>query len=1028
MKIGIEEIKKIVNSDVIQSNVEEYLSRRHSCDEGEWSEEYKWDILPRVSQEFFSSKIDKENIVSKIQILKDYNPSSGAFVHWSNLDDLQIIAEKNPQNVASLLMKLFEGKDNVSEAIDKFRIEARKIKSDANLGTPLFGYLFSVIDPGKYSIYKDSTFMAVKDLIDKRKEWSSMSIGEKYQTFNDLCNEMGRNLRPGLKEITVKNILINQGITALDGQDFFYVGIEDAYEDDDILFDDLTRFLQQARTNDLTYSEYNNEYSQCVVKVGFGQGTPAHVPWMGFYDDRADHFSVNFLFYKKKDLLILSYGVGEDHPPEDGIGWKFDEMPQTIESYFQENYNEEPARYGSSLVYKTYDVKDVEKLEKDTMLEDLDFAIKQFKDQLENSGDIHSWLMSAGHNNDEWQNFVENDIIAIGWDDLGELTQYKNKNKIKKELGRKFPDRGANQTNNALACYQFTFEMKKGDQVFVKDGLHEFVGYGVIESDYEFDNDRKNYKHIRKVKWIKRGRWEYKKNDIKQFTLKTLTNITKYPDYVKNILDLINNNAAKNTMTKISKNTILYGPPGTGKTYQTVNKALEIIDGSTDGDRNALKEHFAQYQDDGQIEFVTFHQSYGYEEFVEGIKAGTTDADTIAYNLEDGVFKKISTEALFDCLEFKSFEEDLNFAELYDILVEKITKEGTAQLRSKDDKIIEIREVSKRDTLHCYHGESDVRHSVGKERLKKLYDQYNILNDLNELSGFHKKFTEIIGGANQTVYWTVLHKILEYKEEMSKENDSPIAEREVVEYGKKKELIMALKEKKFRDASKNYVLVIDEINRGNISKIFGELITLIEESKRTGESDETIVRLPYSGEQFTVPSNLYIVGTMNTADRSIALLDTALRRRFDFEEMMPVYDIISDDVEGIDVRQFLQKMNERIEMIFDRDHVIGHAYFLNVDSKDKLDHVMRNKIIPLLQEYFYDDWDKIQKVLGDYEGQNKILGDDSEIEDEDRFITSTAYDTSVLGFDDEEVDESEKRYEINDDFTVQAYMKLYGGK
>lgn len=168
---------------------------------------------------------------------------------------------------------------------------------------------------------------------------------------------------------------------------------------------------------------------------------------------------------------------------------------------------------------------------------------------------------------------------------------------------------------------------------------------------------------------------------------------------------------------------------------------------------------------------------------------------------------------------------------------------------------------------------------------------------------------------------------------------------------------------------------------------------------------------------------------MNTADRSIALLDTALRRRFDFEEMMPIYDIISDDVDGINVRNFLRKINERIEMIFDRDHVIGHAYFIDIQSKEELDHAMRNKIIPLLQEYFYDDWDKIQKILGDYVEQRKALGDGIEIKDENRFIISSKYDhQSVLGFSDDDMDEDGKRYRINDNFTAQVYKKLYDGK
>ena len=167
----------------------------------------------------------------------------------------------------------------------------------------------------------------------------------------------------------------------------------------------------------------------------------------------------------------------------------------------------------------------------------------------------------------------------------------------------------------------------------------------------------------------------------------------------------------------------------------------------------------------------------------------------------------------------------------------------------------------------------------------------------------------------------------------------------------------------------NFVFIIDEINRGNISKIFGELITLIESPKRLGQEEGMKIRLPYSRQLFGVPDNVYIIGTMNTADRSIATIDTALRRRFLFREMLPVPKVLSDiSVEGLSISDLLTRLNKRIAVLYDREHTIGHAYFMPLKASptiDTLAEIFANNIIPLLQEYFYEDYEKIRLVLGD---------------------------------------------------------------
>ena len=286
-------------------------------------------------------------------------------------------------------------------------------------------------------------------------------------------------------------------------------------------------------------------------------------------------------------------------------------------------------------------------------------------------------------------------------------------------------------------------------------------------------------------------------------------------------------------------NQILYGPPGTGKTYETVTAALKIIDGEPPKDRDEAKARFDKLREEKRIEFVTFHQSYAYEDFIEGIRPKVDDDKSLSYELRDGIFKEIAQRAS----------------------------------RNKDE---------------------------------------------------------------------------------------------------------------------HYVLIIDEINRGNIAKIFGELITLIEPSKREGKEDATKARLPYSRDMFGVPDNLYLIGTMNTADRGIALLDTALRRRFEFVERMPNARRLANDVEGVDCQALLQVINQRVVELLDRDHQIGHTYLMKVKTIDALASAFRNRIVPLLQEYFYDDREKLGSVL---KGSGFIDKDTLEVlaEDDSQWLLAKSY-------------------------------------
>ena len=329
-------------------------------------------------------------------------------------------------------------------------------------------------------------------------------------------------------------------------------------------------------------------------------------------------------------------------------------------------------------------------------------------------------------------------------------------------------------------------------------------------------------------------------------------------------------------------NTILYGPPGTGKTYKTFRRCVEICDGQENcpDENDKIRIRYKELVKEERIEFVTFHQSYGYEEFVEGLRPDTGSA-------EEG-------------------------------------EEARAGFR-----LVATPGVLKRIAKRARGASGSTGHAEASANAKP------------------------------------------------------------------------------------HVLVIDEINRANVSKVMGELITLLEEDKREGAENEVSVTLPHSRKPFTLPENLYILGTMNTADRSIALLDTALRRRFEFEELAPDPDLLSDAAKatGIDLPAVLRAINRRLEYLIDRDHLIGHAWLMGARTKEDVDRIMRHKIIPLIAEYFYDDWQKVQAVLG---GTDDFVQGESLVR------------PPGLG-DDTDAGEDRRRWTVQKEFAEGAYGRLISG-
>ncbi|BEG57342.1 hypothetical protein NHP21005_10300 [Helicobacter sp. NHP21005] len=558
--------------------------------------------------------------------------------------------------------------------------------------------------------------------------------------------------------------------------------------------------------------------------------------------------------------------------------------------------------------------------------------------------------------------------------------------------------------------------------------------------------------------------------------------------------------------SKYPLNQILYGPPGTGKTYRTIEEALKILEFETGGKldhekiekklfgdsvkykipqsvqkeinetdeskreekrrRIYAKALFDHYREQGQIEFVTFHQSYSYEEFVEGIKP-KPKGNQVDYPVEDGVFKRICESAKKylgiqskQVSNEKSSSMESNTEVQSDTHHENIDRIGLElhvdNLFNRFVKALEERykEEGNYGTAKLYSG---IVHNIGeisqaqfiltnqkywkkvgnppsKETLRNKYKEfYESIRD-----GKPPNPTDLKIGGN-TYIWAMLNKMMKFERE-----EDP----ELLEYSGQQTPYALSKEQEIqqnpldKDAP-NYILIIDEINRGNLASILGELITLIEPSKRLGNSEELKVVLPYSqgqksgnGEKelFGVPKNLYIIGTMNTADKNIALMDTALRRRFTFVEMMSkpkelknlcIRNAKNEDTH-ISLPKLLRAMNKRIEFLLDRHHTIGHTYFLGLETLEDLRECFTNKIIPLLQEYFYDDYAKIDIVLNG----NGMLKNET-IEDAMKDGAVAVKDDKKLrksfnGF----VDTDKRIYEIteSDEWEAKSFREIYNGE
>ena len=596
----------------------------------------------------------------------------------------------------------------------------------------------------------------------------------------------------------------------------------------------------------------------------------------------------------------------------------------------------------------------------------------------------HYWTFSPGEDAENWEEFHQKGIMAIGWDDTQDLRQFKSKDEVRQKLQELWPS-DSSPTNNALACWQFVHGIKIGDIIFAKQGQTKLLGYGVVEGDYQFDPARAYYKHVRKMKWWAKGEWDMPEES--KMALKTLTDVTPYPDFVKLIASKVGLEMG------IEPTPVVVAPPASPRVaywWLNANPKMWNLEEWAIGRKQTYTSHnekgnkrqkYKYFQEVKPGDLVVGYVTSPQKEVVAVCKITrglhqTEDGEGIEIQKAERLDKPIAYETLQANPDLASSEPiNNNQGSLF-----QLTEQEYEIIRS----LIDDSSVLAKVEIEPYDDQK------AKEGLFLHPDQFNeVLNALKEKKnvvlqgapGVGKTFIAerlayaFIGFKDrQRVKMIQFHQSYSYEDFI--QGFRPTAKGTfAMKYG----IFHQFCRQAQRDEAqgKPYVFIIDEINRGNLSKIFGELMMLIEPDKR---GNNYAIPLAYSenpDEEFYIPENLHLLGLMNTADRSLAMVDYALRRRFRFIPLQPEFAskafagfLAQKGASAELVHKIVSRMNELNKAIADDKNLgsgfqIGHSYFCPQDDivpdENWYRRVVRTEIIPLIQEYWFDEPKKVEK-------------------------------------------------------------------